>query len=354
MTRQRSRLVPALAAGLALVAAAALAHQPGYTANFDRSRCTFTTVGDNPYLPLWPGHQLRLEGEERDGNEVVEVAAEVTILADTAVIDGVRTRVLEEREWEDDELVEVSRNFVAVCRETGDVWYFGEDVDDYEDGEIVGHGGAWRAGVAGAKPGVLMLGSPVAGARHFQEVAPGVALDRAEVISVGGSHTVPAGTFTDVLRVVDSNALSPGGGSGDLKIYAPGVGLIVDEALELVEVRPAPCAPGRGAQCLADGRLRVSVRFHGGGGTRPGRAVAIGDHGGAYRLDDPDALAVAVALLDGCSGGAGGLGIAATAFAPEAATVIVFDTLTEAVRAYHLPAGDGPRSVSDPAAFVCQ
>ena len=64
---------------------------------------------------------------------------------DTELVDGVLTREVVEREKEDGELVEISYNYFAHCRETGDVWYFGEDVDDYEGGVIVGHGGAWRA-----------------------------------------------------------------------------------------------------------------------------------------------------------------------------------------------------------------
>ena len=44
------------------------------------------------------------------------------------------------------ELVEVSRNFYARCTQTGDIYYFGEDVDIYEDGVVVSHDGAWLAG----------------------------------------------------------------------------------------------------------------------------------------------------------------------------------------------------------------
>ena len=39
-----------------------------------------------------------------------------------------------------------------------DIFYFGEDVDDYENGEIVSHGGAWLAGANGSKAGMIMPG----------------------------------------------------------------------------------------------------------------------------------------------------------------------------------------------------
>ena len=124
-----------LVAGLAtlLCASAALAQE--FTSDFDRDGCTFSTTGNNPFYPLLPGHQTILEGvEEDDEGEDVTISHRITVTDDTQLIDGVLTRVVEEYEQEDGELVEISYNFIAYCRETGDVWYFGEDVEDYEDG----------------------------------------------------------------------------------------------------------------------------------------------------------------------------------------------------------------------------
>ena len=99
----------------------------------------------------------------------------------------VYARVVEERESKGGKLVEVSRNFYARCTQTNDVFYFGEDVDIYdEDGVmIVSHDGAWLAGKNGALPGVIMPGRFLLGSRYFQELAPGVALDRAEHVKMG-------------------------------------------------------------------------------------------------------------------------------------------------------------------------
>ena len=93
----------------------------------------------------------------------------------------VETRVVEEREWRGDALIEVSRNFFAFCPETSDAYYFGEEVDDYKNGEISGHGGAWLAGLDEARPGMIMPGDPQVGMKYYQEIAPNVALDRAEI-----------------------------------------------------------------------------------------------------------------------------------------------------------------------------
>ena len=66
----------------------------------------------------------------------------------TVALDGIETRVVEERESEGGELVEISHNFFARCLENGSVFYLGEKVEDIEDGEVVGGGGAWEAGSA--------------------------------------------------------------------------------------------------------------------------------------------------------------------------------------------------------------
>ena len=223
-----------IAVAVALISALASpppakARKATFTDSFQIERCTFATRGRNPYFVLIPGHRLELEG--REGRTVVHVT--ITVLADTLTVDGVETRVVEERETEDGELIEVSRNYFAFCEETGSVFYFGEDVDIYEDGVIVSHDGAWRAGVDGARPGVIMPGINLVGARYFQEVAPDVALDRAETLSVTETVTVPAGTFENVLRTKETTPLEKG---KSFKLYAPDVGLIRDGGLELIDV----------------------------------------------------------------------------------------------------------------------
>lgn len=205
-----------------------------FTSTFDTERCTFSSIGSNPYFPLQPGFRTVLEGE--DDGELATAIIEVT--DQTRMVDGVMTRVVTETESEDGELVEISYNFFAECTETGDVFYFGEDVDDYEDGEIVGHEGEWLAGENGATAGIIMPGSPVVGSRYYQEIAPGVALDRAEHLAFGLEFETEVGSFEHCLVVRDTSALEPDD-SGDLKVYCPGIGVVVDEDLEVVEWTPA-------------------------------------------------------------------------------------------------------------------
>ena len=229
---------------LALLGSRAPVVAGSFTEIFYEQDCSWSHNGtQNAFFPLTPGYRLVLEGETEDDGEVIDVKVEATVLRDLESIayqaasgDMIRlkARVWEEREFEDDELVEVSRNFVAICRETGDVFYFGEDVDDYEDGEIVGHEGAWRVGVDGALPGILFPGRFLLGAKYFQEIAPGVALDRARNVDMGFGVQTPAGSFDDCVGVIDSSALAPGE-EGDPKVYCRGVGLVMDEDIVLVE-----------------------------------------------------------------------------------------------------------------------
>ena len=168
------------------------------------------------------------------GNESgAEVEQTITVLNETREVNGTQTRVVEERETEDGELLEISRNFFAICDETNSVFYFGEEVDDYENGAIVGHEGAWLAGEDNNKAGLVMPGTVLLGAKYYQEIAPDIAVDRAEIIETDGELLVPAGSFDDVLVIVESNPLEPG--VEELKYYAPGVGILQDEDLKLAE-----------------------------------------------------------------------------------------------------------------------
>jgi len=195
--------------------------------NFPVGHYTLTTTGENPYWSLKPGNFVVLGRLEDDGSEFVKIS----VLEQTELVDGVETRVVEEREFENGELIEISRNFFAMADETGDVFYFGEDVDYLEDGEVVRHEGEWRAGVDQAKPGLYMPGRPAVGMKYYLEHAPEQAMDRAEIFEVDATCEMPKQTFNDCLVITESSPLEPGDES--YKRYAPGVGMIYDDNLEL-------------------------------------------------------------------------------------------------------------------------
>ena len=197
----------------------------GWQQEFAISSCKLQTTGKAPYFVLEPGFQKVLEG---GGTKL-----QITVLDETKTIDGVETRVVEEREWKKGQLHEVARNYFAFCEQTKDVFYFGEDVDFYENGKVVKHDGTWHAGVNGNKAGLIMPGAPKLKMRFYQEIAPTIAMDRAEIVSLSETCKTPAGTFTGCMKVKEGSAL-------DLlvteyKYHAPGIGLVADEDLRLVK-----------------------------------------------------------------------------------------------------------------------
>jgi hypothetical protein len=209
--------------------------EPEFTAEFRLDDCKFEPKGENPYFILDPGYQLILEGE--DDGEMVHL--EITVLRQTEKISLpgigiVKTAIVEERESVDGELVEVSKNFFAICKKTNDVFYFGEKVDIFNPDGTISHEGSWRAGKDGALPGIIMPGTFLLGSRYFQEQAPGVAMDRAEHVEMGLEVDTEAGSFDQCVRVIETTPLEPGAESE--KVYCPEVGLVVDNVVELVEI----------------------------------------------------------------------------------------------------------------------
>lgn len=201
-----------------------------WKSTFDLEGCDFTTIGANTYFILEPGYILVLENQEGEENEQLQLV--ITVLNETKIVNGTETRVVEERETESGELVEVSRNYFAVCKPSNDIYYFGEEVDNYEDGEIASHEGAWQAGIDAARAGIIMPGKLEVGFKHYQEIAPGIAEDRAEIVSLNNTLDTAAGEFVNVLKTEETNPLNPD--EREFKYYAPGIGLIQDEALQLV------------------------------------------------------------------------------------------------------------------------
>jgi uncharacterized membrane protein YkoI len=186
----------------------------------------WSSTGSNPFFILEPGYVLVLEGKD----EGQDARLTITVLPETRTVAGVETRVVEEREEVGGKLIEVSRNFFAISKKTSSVYYFGEEVDIYEDGKIASHEGAWLSGKSGARFGLMMPGTPLIGARYYQEIAPGVAMDRAQIESLGETLETPAGRFEKCLKVEESTPLEKGKES---KLYAPGIGLIQDGDLRL-------------------------------------------------------------------------------------------------------------------------
>jgi len=157
----------------------------------------FSIVIDNGFFSLVVGNRTVLEGIDDEG-EVVRV--EIDVLDETEIVAGVTTRVVTETE--------------------------------FEDGEVVGNDGEWRAGENGNLPGIFMPADPQIGDVFSQEFAPGIAFDQSEITGIGETLNSPFGTFTDTLSITDCDPLEDG--ASDDKIYVDGIGLALDATAEII------------------------------------------------------------------------------------------------------------------------
>ena len=222
-------------AGLAVIAGLALAACGGGGGGGDGSAQTAPTVNaadfqariDNPLFPLSSLEPKVFRGKERhpDTGEVIETRLESAVLPQTDVVAGVEVTALQEKDYENGELVESTLDYFAQHKD-GSVYYFGERVDEYEEGKVVGHAGQWLVGEGENQPGVFMPAQPVVGTTFEQEVAPGVAEDESRVVATHQTVTTRAGTFTGCIKTED---FSPLDDVTEFKYYCPSVGLVREE-----------------------------------------------------------------------------------------------------------------------------
>lgn len=196
----------------------------------------------NRYMKFTPGTTFVYEGKTADGPERVETY----VSHKTREVLGVKCTVVRDKAFLNGKLSEDTFDWYAQDSE-GNVWYFGEDTKEYENGKVVSTKGSWEAGVDGAKPGIVMEANPRVGDSYRQEYYEGEAEDMAEVLSLDASGlndavSVPYGSFGDVLMTKEWNPLEPG--VLEYKYYAPGTGLIGEEQIlggtdtsELVDIR---------------------------------------------------------------------------------------------------------------------
>jgi hypothetical protein len=211
------------------------AFEPGEAYEPPIEPANFSTTIDNGYFPLVPGTRWVLHGSGESEGEIDEI----TVLDETRTVMGVECVVVRDEVRLDGEPVEITDDWYAQDSD-GNVWYFGEETAEYEDGEVVSTAGSWESGVDGAQPGIIMPATPTVGVVYRQEFYEGEAEDMGEAVELGVSRDTPAGSFDDVLVTEDWTPLEPD--VRERKWYAPGVGLIGEEqitggesAFELVE-----------------------------------------------------------------------------------------------------------------------
>jgi hypothetical protein len=196
--------------------------------DFHLAQRTLTPTGVAPYSILVPGFQLVLASPS--------AKLTITVLDETKDIHGILTRIVEEREEHHGAIYAISKNFVALDQDRGDVLYFGEMVDVYQHGQVVSHAGSWQAYTQSNRPGLLIPGGPHVGMTYYQELAPRVAMERAEIVSLADRVHTPAGTWTQCVAMIAYtkhrwlDVIAP----GVYRAYAPGIGVVQEHDMKLV------------------------------------------------------------------------------------------------------------------------
>lgn len=244
------------------------------------SAATFTLGApiNHPFFPILDNKTRAFKGVGALANERFEltrVGAGPTIL-------GVQTTARRDRAFVDERLVEETLDYYAQDN-AGNVWYFGEDVTNFvydATGKLLStnNESAWRAGVDGAQPGFAMPADLTQGFNYYQEFASqDDALDQGTTSAVGQSVSIGLGSFSDVIRVLETSEIDPA--LREYKYYARGEGLILAEEdldanfanpqgrveLANADATPTPVAPAPAGQSGGGGgggcALSAGTRF---------------------------------------------------------------------------------------------
>jgi hypothetical protein len=158
-------------------------------------------------------------GEVTVGDRRVEHVRVFTVTDVTKRVDGVRTVVALDQDFNGGQLGEQALEYLAEDKR-GNVWYLGSYTETYEGGEFVNATDGWLAGVKGSEAGILMLARPKVGLSYFDSKALGEGPELSEVIKTNQKKCVPFKCYQDVVVIREGN---------EWKYYAPGVGGIFTE-----------------------------------------------------------------------------------------------------------------------------
>ncbi|MCM2272193.1 MAG: hypothetical protein NDJ18_06540 [candidate division Zixibacteria bacterium] len=176
----------------------------------------------NPYLMYTPGNKFTYGAQTDEGAERIVI----DVLSDTKTILGVATTVVHDQVFLNDTLIEDTYDWYAQDS-SGNVWYFGEDTKEYENGVVVSTEGSWEAGVGGAVSGIAMLAVPRIGLSYHQEFAEDVAEDMAQVVGPPATTVeIPFGRFENAIRIMEWTPLDHS--VREFKYYVSGVGMVLE------------------------------------------------------------------------------------------------------------------------------
>jgi hypothetical protein len=204
-------------------AGTAAAHAPaGHVFGADSAKIT------NRYLPITKFHRTVLAGNDQGQHLRIVRVLQNRTKSFTYRGQTVNTAVVIDRVTDvgAGQLIEKTVDYFAQD-EAGNVYYFGEDVNEYTNGHVTSHEGQWRVGRDTNEPGVLMPAHPKVGDTFYAENIPGIAVERDRVVARGLTRRIRGHTYRHVIKIRE-HATTPKPAEVEFKTYAPGTGVITE------------------------------------------------------------------------------------------------------------------------------
>jgi hypothetical protein len=171
--------------------------------------------------PLHPTSEVQqtIYGGHVDGKPF---RTEVTLMPGTKPIvwqgKTVETAISQYVAYLDGRIHEVANDWYAQA-DDGSVWYFGEDVFNYEDGKVADTEGTWVASDA-TPAAMIMPAEPQVGDVYRSENAPGIAFEEVRIDKVDQQIDGPSGKISGAIEVNELHM----DGTRESKVFAPGYG----------------------------------------------------------------------------------------------------------------------------------
>jgi len=190
------------------------------SARVDLGRPTFSQSKNvtNPLFPISRLDRVLLLGSVGG----VPLRVETTLMADPRTLEvndrEVETLVSQYVAWIGGRIAEVAIDLYAQA-DDGSVWYFGEDVFNYENGEVAETEGTWIAGEDGPAA-MIMPANPRVGDVFRPENICGLVFEEVTVKSIGMTVTGPRGPLQGAIIAEELHM----DGQRENKTFAPGYG----------------------------------------------------------------------------------------------------------------------------------
>ncbi len=176
---------------------------------------------DNPWLPLTPGTVLTYKGTKDD----TPATLVVTVTNKTKAVAGVDCVAVEELVSLAGKPADRTIGYYAQDKD-GNVWSFGEDVQELNSKGKVTKTEGWHAGIDGASPSLVMEAVPSKGHTLVNKYTN----DRSEVVSLAKPVKTPFGTYKDAVMTKEWTPDEP-----DVlvnKYYVRDIGTVRDVAVK--------------------------------------------------------------------------------------------------------------------------